>query len=139
MLVSLVDEVPGKHREVLGTMTAATPAITVRELIRARLELELERSQDKAAEPDTTSRPATPGATTTPRTPRNTPQANAARHKQPTQPETEALVAVALAGFEAGRFFVLVNDHQVAALDEVVPLANATEVTFLRLTPLQGG
>jgi hypothetical protein len=129
MLVSLVDEVPGQFREARGSIAIGTPAITVRALIRARLELELERLRDMAAERRMASWLAMPCETSPPRT----------GGEYPMQSELEAMVAVALAGFERGRFFVLVNDRQVTLLDEVVPLASATEVTFLRLMPLQGG
>ncbi|MEJ0049164.1 MAG: hypothetical protein WDN04_25920 [Rhodospirillales bacterium] len=110
-------------------MTVAMPTVTVRELIRARLELELERFREQAAERGTATWLVIPGAGARPRGSR-------ARSRQP---DIEAMVGVALAGFERNRFFVLVNDRQVTALDEVVPLADATEVTFLHLTPLRGG
>jgi hypothetical protein len=129
MRVSLIDEVPGENREVRGTVTVEMPTITVRELIRARLELELERSRDEAAGRGTPIWLAMPRGAARPH----------AGPAEPVQPDIEAMIGVALAGFERGRFFVLVNDRQVTALDEVVPLANATEVTFLRLIPLQGG
>lgn len=53
--------------------------------------------------------------------------------------EVEALVAVALAGFEAGKFFLLIDDRQVVSLDEVLKLHETAEVVFLKLVPLQGG
>jgi hypothetical protein len=129
MLVSLIDEGPGQLREARGTVTVAMPTITVRELIRVRLELELERFRDEAAEGGPATWLGMPGAAARPH----------AGRAQPAQPDIEAMVGVALAGFERGRFFVLVNDRQVTVLDEAVPLADTTEVTFLRLTPLRGG
>jgi hypothetical protein len=129
MLVSLVDEVPGEPREARGTVTVLMPTITVRELIRARVELELERLQDDAADRCSARWLVMPGARA--RSPDG--------QKPPVPPDIEAMVRVALTGFERGRFFILVNDRQVTVLDEPVPLRDATEVTLLLLVPLQGG
>ncbi len=46
------------------------------------------------------------------------------------------------AGFEGFRkqaFFVIVNGRQVTALDEAFSLTPETEITFVKLLPLQGG
>jgi hypothetical protein len=45
----------------------------------------------------------------------------------------------ACAAFTAGQLLVLVDDRQVATLDERVRVNTRTEVTFLRLAPLVGG
>ena len=41
--------------------------------------------------------------------------------------------------FNRNGFFVLVDDQQADSLDEVITLQPATQVTFVRLTPLVGG
>lgn len=48
-------------------------------------------------------------------------------------------VETALRAFKAGNYFVLFNDRQHENLDEEITLTPNSEVTFLRLTPLQGG
>ena len=48
-------------------------------------------------------------------------------------------VAAAIEAFRANRFIMLVDDRQVGALDQPVTLTPASEVVFLRLTPLVGG
>ncbi len=46
---------------------------------------------------------------------------------------------LALAGFGANRFLILVGDRQVTDLDEEVELRHDTAVTFFKLVPLIGG
>ncbi|MEU5398762.1 hypothetical protein ABZ348_05615 [Streptomyces sp. NPDC005963] len=45
----------------------------------------------------------------------------------------------ALEAFGRNGFLVLVGERQITELDEVVRLAETTEVTFLKLVPLVGG
>lgn len=45
----------------------------------------------------------------------------------------------AIEAFEKSRILVLVEDRQCEALDEVLSIRPSTEVTFLRLVPLEGG
>jgi hypothetical protein len=45
----------------------------------------------------------------------------------------------ALSGFERNGFVILIDDRQVERLDDLVALAPATVVTFLKLVPLVGG
>lgn len=54
-------------------------------------------------------------------------------------PATDDAVAKALAAFERNRFLVMIDDHQVTDLDEMVAVPAGTSVTFLRLLPLKGG
>ena len=45
-----------------------------------------------------------------------------------------------MAAFARNGYFILVGDHQVEDLDEVVDLTGADQhVTFVKLTPLVGG
>jgi len=41
--------------------------------------------------------------------------------------------------FSRNGFVVLVGDRQVEGLDELLPLAEASTVAFVRLVPLVGG
>jgi hypothetical protein len=51
----------------------------------------------------------------------------------------EAATALALDGFLRNAFFLVVDGRQATDLDEVIPLRPASDVTFVRLLPLQGG
>ena len=118
---------------------------TIRDLIRARVELEVERTRDAAGD------------------------ALASKHKKlivPGPVETalngdrgayglgamfmriegydgsarlDRLIANAEEGFSLGRYFILFDQHQAEGLDEVIDLDRTGEATFLLLTPLQGG
>ena len=52
---------------------------------------------------------------------------------------TEKLVDRARAAFAGGKIFVIVNDRQVTALDEEIPIEEVTEAVFLKLVQLKGG
>ena len=52
---------------------------------------------------------------------------------------TESRIQQALSAFDRNGFILLVDDRQVADLDEEITLAETSTVTFLRLTPLVGG
>lgn len=45
----------------------------------------------------------------------------------------------AIEGFQRNAYILLVDDLQVEDLDQVIPLAPETSVTFLKLVPLVGG
>jgi hypothetical protein len=51
----------------------------------------------------------------------------------------ERQAEVAVEAFEQQSFFVFVDGNQVEALDDEVALGVASEVRFVRLTPLAGG
>lgn len=52
---------------------------------------------------------------------------------------TEQVVRTALTAFGDGLFYVFVNERQVMALDEPVPLLPDSTLLLLRLTALAGG
>jgi len=45
----------------------------------------------------------------------------------------------ALQAFQRNGFFILVDDHQPASLDDEIDLKLASEVSFVKLVPLVGG
>lgn len=45
----------------------------------------------------------------------------------------------AIAAFERNGFIVLVDDYQIEGLDEIIEIEKHTSVTFLKLVPLVGG
>ena len=131
----IIDELHGKTVAV-GTPKFLTPTITARDLIRARVELELENATSGNA-------PVIPGeleqrlngyrpAPDEFMMFQRGPQGSICR-------ETDALIAIAEAGFVTNRYFLLIDDRQVETLDDQIDLAATTEAVFLLLTPLQGG
>ncbi|HEU0097433.1 MAG TPA: hypothetical protein VFQ67_01535 [Allosphingosinicella sp.] len=53
--------------------------------------------------------------------------------------DIEALVDEAERGFAAGRYFILLDDRQADSLEDEIDLDRTGEATFLLITPLQGG
>jgi hypothetical protein len=165
--IDILDEKPGLAPEKVLRLTVAAPTVTARELIRARVMLEVERllaelealeseaarRQGRLAErmksflviPSAAERTLNgdrgaygPGTRSFPRHGASGPFGPAHRGLPPGA-DAEALADDAVAAFERGRFFLLVDDRQVTDLDEALGLAETSNVTFLRLTPLQGG
>ncbi len=118
----------------------ALPRISVRELIQERVRLELERVGDvRSADPATLElceiEKRLNGA------PRMSPITSFMLDDQSKTDRFRAdkQASVAERAFQAGRYFVLLDDRQVESLDEMIDLLKTNEVTFLLLTPLQGG
>ena len=59
------------------------------------------------------------------------------RNKRHVDPEKQ--VFVAWDAFQKNRFFIMIDDKQVADLDEAILVEASTKVSFLRLMPLVGG
>ena len=53
--------------------------------------------------------------------------------------DPEAQYVRALEAFQSNGFILLVNDHQVENLDDIISINPTTTATFLRLIPLVGG
>jgi hypothetical protein len=51
----------------------------------------------------------------------------------------DKIVDRALAAFARGKIFIIVNDRQITALDEEIPIEETTEAVFLKLVQLKGG
>ncbi len=51
----------------------------------------------------------------------------------------EEQYTAAVAAFQSNGFLILVDDHQVTELDEVIEIQPETAITFLKLVPLVGG
>lgn len=131
----IFDELDGRSIAV-GEPRFRSATITVRDLIRARVELELDGSARRNA-------PVVPGETER-RLNRQDRVFAAGVMFAPEAPDgpcrrTEALVEIAEAGFNANRFFLLVGDRQAESLDEAIDLGATGDAVFLLLTPLQGG
>lgn len=120
MEVALVDEA-GAASVAVGRARFTRPTVTVREVIRARVELTWEAARAAAVgdAPDANER----GFDALLRA----------------QGSIEDAVAVAERGFLAGHYFLLLDDQQADDLDMDVDLARTAAATFLLLTPLKGG
>jgi hypothetical protein len=135
----LTDEIGGEVYS-LGEVRFHKPVITVRELIGVRVDLELEAHRDREAEirsramPEISSREL---------------QLNGA--EKALRPSIfmacrggeslarDRMIEAAEQGFLRNRFFILLDDRQAEHLDDQLELDNTGKVTFLLLTPLQGG
>jgi hypothetical protein len=116
-----------------GEIRFPRPKASVRELIRARVELEVERQRDKVviagpAESALNGRREAGGFASL------FLRGGASEGKG-----LEALVAEAERGFALGRYFILLDDRQAESLDDEIDLGRTGEATFLLITPLQGG
>lgn len=106
---------------------------SVRELIRARVELEVGRKGDRtvAAGPAGQAPDDRRGFA-----------GFASMLLRPSEDEgsdPQALIEEAERGFSLGRYFILLDDRQAESLDDEIDLDRTGEATFLLLTPLQGG
>lgn len=116
--------------ETARLLLAGVPSpITLRELIRFRVREEVARYN---AAPSAHHRGLVPPT-----------EEEAARNagvlRRPGRLDWERQADAALAAFGRNGFFVFVGDRQYDDLDAEIPLANAAEVTFVRLVPLVGG
>ena len=131
----LIDEQHGKTIAV-GSAYFGTPQISVRELIRARVELEYQRVEQRVTtliSPFKDSREARLNVLHNPF--KTGVLFGAMRAEMP----IDNLVAFAESGFAAQRFILLVADRQAESLDDVINVSSTAEALFLLLTPLKGG
>lgn len=110
------------------TLDLPTECITVRELIRTRVEREV---QAHNAEHPHVGYPPVPSA--------DEQRLNGVRLAKRPQLNPERQFERALAMWESNGLFVLVDEQQVDDLDAVIEIGPATSVTFLKLVPLVGG
>jgi hypothetical protein len=135
----LTDEIGGEVYSV-GEVRLHKPVITVRELIGVRVDLELEAHREREA--DVRSR-VWPGISS------HEMQLNGAdKALRPSifhacrtgeAAARDRLIEIAEQGFLRNRFFILLDDRQAEHLDDELELDKTGQVTFLQLTPLQGG
>lgn len=124
----MVDETPSGRE--LGRFELDLPdAITVRDLIRARVREEVARYNT-----------APTGSFRTLIRPDGADEdASGYRMRKPRRLDWEQQAEVAVNAFVRGRFFLLVAGRQVEALEAEVDLSEANAVTFVKLVPLVGG
>lgn len=64
---------------------------------------------------------------------------NGTKRKRVGHVNIDAEIDAALSAFESNKFILLVDDHQIEALETQIELNPQTIVTFLKLTPMVGG
>jgi hypothetical protein len=118
MELALVDEA-GASPVQAGVARFTRPVATVREVIRARAELHWEDAGQILGDAHSTER------------------GFGSLFQDVTR--RDAVAEAAEKAFLAGRFFLLLDDHQAEDLDEEIDLARTGAATFLMITPLKGG
>jgi hypothetical protein len=116
--VRVWDESSTGQRTKRFTLELVSDRITARELIRRRVQREMELCNSAAdytdQDPTIDLRPAPPA-------------------------DWHISADAAEESFRRNAFFLLVGDRQIESLDEELLIAPGTEVLFLRLVPLVGG
>jgi hypothetical protein len=127
MKISILDETTAGHCLDAGPFDVATSSITLRELIRARVEQEVDRFNQADCEvfrgliqPEENERIL-----------------NGVRQRPVLDPEKQFTRAVQ--SFEANGFLVIVDGRQITDLDDRFHLTPRSAITFLKLVPLMGG
>lgn len=123
------DHVPGARRSAAGDLYLASSRVTVRELIRQRVETEVAAYN---------AGPAGIFAGLIQPT-RSELMLNGYRLDRRRTLGAAAQVQVAWAQFEKRGFILLFDDRQVESLDEELTLTGENTTVFLRLVPLVGG
>jgi len=115
--------------ELVFVVSVPTEHITVRELIRARVQQEVDEHNSR--QPEYFRGLVQPsGAEAT---------LNGFRLPKRRQIDWKQQFEKAIEAFQRNGFIVLVDDRQVAELDEFIEITSDTSVTFLKLVPLVGG
>jgi hypothetical protein len=127
LTLSILDETTAGERRSAGDFQFETATSTLREIIRHRVEQEVERFNHSDFEvfqglvqPEQTERIL-----------------NGVRERPFLVCEKQ--FAKAVTAFQGNGFLVFVDGRQITELDETVHLTTETAVTFLKLVPLVGG
>ena len=124
---SILDETTSGERSDAGMFVCDSASTTLRDLIRIRVQQEVERFNSSDArkfrgliQPEETER---------------------ILNGEPPHRllDWEKQYSNAIAAFQTNGYLVLVDDRQIMELDETVSLEPQTKVTFLKLVPLIGG
>lgn len=131
MAFILFDEHLGVCQPVGEFLPPPRPA-TVRDLIRARVALQIERMRS-TPEPSDHERRLNPDGALRGFDFGLRPEASTRAE------EIAACVAAAEAAFIAGSYVLLLGDRQAESLDEAIDFGRTRDATFLMITPLKGG
>jgi hypothetical protein len=128
--LTVYDESPTGRPVSDVTIPGLPERISVREIVRLRVREEVARHNANPVQLFRGLVQPTDTETT----------ANGFRLRQVRRLDWEAQADAAVAAFERNGYFILVGDHQVDHLDEVVDLTGPDlHVTFVKLTQLVGG
>ena len=127
--VKIYDEAPGGARRPAATLRLASEQVTVRDLIRRRVEQEVAAFNARAddvfqglIQPSGAER-----------------MLNGFKLKKRRALDPEKQVQIAEQAFANNGFILLFDDRQVDDLDETVTVTDGCSATFIKLTPLVGG
>jgi hypothetical protein len=129
VILKTMDQVPGSSSVHGPELTFRAPTVTAREIVRARVEAEVERYNN-----DEERRPFV-GLVAPTKAER---ELNGPR--QPRRPlDVERQIEVALEAVRKGRVILMFNGVQVEDLDAPLLITPVSEARFLKLVPLVGG
>lgn len=120
------ETIAGAGQELLLTFTREN--ITVDELIRSRIYQEAKDYNAQQGDYRGLVQPTDAERTL-----------NGYRLRKPRRIDWEEQYALAIAAFKRNGFIILVDEHQVDDLEEIITIQPNTSVTFLKLIPLVGG
>ena len=125
--LSILDETTTGGRQSAGAFQFDTAAPTLREIIRLRVQQEVDRFNQ-------TDREVFRGLVQ----PEESERILNGVRERPFL-DWQKQYAKAIASFNGNGFLVFIDDRQITDLDEAVQLTPQTQVTFLKLVPLIGG
>ncbi len=128
LTLSLLDETTAGERRSAGEFRFDIATLTLREIIRLRVQQEVERFNDSESE-------AFQGLIRPEKTERIL---NDVRDRRLVL-DWEKQYVKAISAFKGNGFLVFVDDRQLTDLEETIQLTAETKVTFLKLVPLIGG
>jgi hypothetical protein len=127
--VRIVDEAATGESLHEFQVTMPQPKVTIKDIIAARVEAEVEAYNAKVGEHlHGLVQPTEAEAVL-----------NGFKLKKSVRVDVEKQTYVALDAFAKNGYFVFVDDLQAESLDQVVEIEGDTKVSFVKLTPLVGG
>ena len=125
--LSIIDETTAGQRQNAGTFQFDTGTMTLRDLIRVRVQQEVKRFNETESEPFL-------GLVQ----PEESERILNGVRERPVL-DWEQQYAKAITAFKGNGFLVLLDDRQIDDLDETLHLTERSNLTFLKLVPLMGG
>ena len=127
LTLSILDETTAGERQTAGEFHFNTTDLTLRELIRIRVQQEVKRFNETEVtvfrglvQPEESERILN-------------------RTRERPVLDWEKQFAKAITAFNGNGFLILVDDQQIIDLDATLHLTPESQITFLKLVPLTGG
>lgn len=145
--LKIFDKNLGKERKLVHEIKLVSERVTVRDVIRRRIEAEAKALQEQLAKPAPDSLATFAGNNLVlPGFVESILNGNrtygAVRQTKPkpvTRIDVEAQHDLACEAFQKNSFIMLFDDRQVGGLDDLLTVRENSTATFVRLTPLVGG